>query len=182
MSDPTGRGLVEHWDWASQKGLMNAATAKTLEGACRRVLEDDEDWEALDVTTLDIDQLLNRFKKLHAIDFKPRSLSDYEHRFRRAIASYKKYLADPSSWTYRSRNRRSSISESARAVPETSDSTRAPSLSTELPSEAKAQEYSYPFRPDFLAKLVIPRDAKSDEIARLTAWVRTLATDYKPAP
>jgi len=41
-------------------------------------------------------------------------------------------------------------------------------------------EYAYPFRPDFMARLAIPRDATTDEINRLVAWARTLAVDYKP--
>jgi hypothetical protein len=35
-------------------------------------------------------------------------------------------------------------------------------------------------RPDFLATIQVPRDLKSDEAARLAAFVRTLATDFKP--
>ena len=42
------------------------------------------------------------------------------------------------------------------------------------------QEYVFPIRQDCLAKLVVPRDVKTDEINRLVAWARTLAVDYEP--
>ena len=41
------------------------------------------------------------------------------------------------------------------------------------------QQYRYPFRPGFLAKLVIP-NATSAEVNRLVARAKTLAVDYQP--
>ena len=64
----------------------------------------------------------------------------------------------------------------ARAEERTEDATER----TRIP-DGSLQEYSYPFRPDTLAKLLIPRDSTTAEINRLVAWARTFAVDYEPS-
>lgn len=180
-SRKTGAAFVGHWDYARRKGLMNASTAKSLEASCRRVLETQDDWQNIDIDTLDVDDLLHRFRNLNASDFKPRSLTDYEQRFRRAISSYQSFLENPSAWKYSSRRAPSRRSSTASA--NASDGQRSmqpPELGSESPIPS-SYAYTYPFRKDFMAKLEIPRDATSAEIDRLVAWARTLAIDYDPS-
>ena len=186
MRDTTARALVDHWAWASGKGLMTAPTARALATACRGVLEVQDDWERLDILTLDIDDAFNRFKNLRARDFKPRSLRDYEARFRRAVRSYLEYLKDQTAWKYSTRtstsrvSRRSSQPNRPSDTDKSSDVTKSPDLPVEHPV-GDFQEYVYPFRPDVMAQLIVPRDATTAEINRLVAWARTLAVDYEPS-
>ena len=186
MSESSARALVDHWDWAAEKGLMNRKTAQSIAGACRGVLGVQENWENLDVKTLDVGDLFSRFKNLRASDFTPNSLRDYESRFRRAVESYREYLDDQAGWRFPSRvsssggsprrRRKKSPDEPSTAMERTVDvSGRIDDLGGSL------QEYSYPFRPDTLAKLLIPRDSTTVEINRLVAWARTLAVDYEPS-
>ena len=182
MTDTSARALVDHWGWAAQKGLMNRKTAEAYAGACRGVLRVQDGWENLDVETLDIDDFLRRFKQLRSMDFSPNSLRDYETRFRRAIGSFRKYLDDPAGWRFPSRVSSSHGSARMRRTSDSGESAivrQATDVSDKTPA-GHVQEYFYPFRPDVLATLVIPRDATTAELNRLVAWARTLAVDYEP--
>lgn len=183
MRDSSARGLVDHWLQASRQGSMKASTAQAFALTCRRILEVQESWESLNVESLDVDDALTRFKSLTTRNLRPRTISDYEARFRRAVASYRDYLVNPNSWKYPSRSLRSS---GPIRPPQSRDSDgssqphkHAHAFSATTPS-ASIQEYPYPIRTDVLAKLAIPRDATSAEINRLVAWARTLAIDYEP--
>jgi hypothetical protein len=96
--ETTGRALVDHWDWAASKGLMNSNTAKTFRAACVQVLGVLEDWERTDVRALDPEEVFARFLNVRGRDFAPRSLKDYRGRFKQAVRSYLAYVQDPPSW------------------------------------------------------------------------------------
>jgi len=51
--DTTGKALVEHWNWAAEKGGMNKHTAAGLRAACTQVLGALDNWESVDITSLD---------------------------------------------------------------------------------------------------------------------------------
>ena len=191
MAATSARDLVGHWAWAAKKGLMNTSTARALATACRGVLDVQENWQSLDISTLDVDDAFNRFKKLRARNFTPGSLRTYESRFRRAVASYLRYLDEPSTWKFETRavvGNRSTPSDRPRKiqrkrfrdVDEPTDINPSETAPENSVSVDELQEYLYPIRPDALARLSIPRDANASELSRLVAWVRTLATDYEP--
>ncbi|MDE0661442.1 MAG: hypothetical protein OXI79_17545 [Gammaproteobacteria bacterium] len=182
-SKTSGRSFVEHWAYARQKGLMNQSTASAVETAVRRVLKAEDDWESVDITTIDVDDLVSRFNNLNSNDFKPRSLRDYGQRFRRALTSYKSFLDDPSGWKYGSRTttKRRTSNEERDADANNAKISDEMNLSGQAASSSSAlQAYMYPFRDGILARLEIPRDANTAEINRLVAWARTLAADYEP--
>src|SRR5438874_6630950 len=105
--DTTGKSLVEHWNWAASKGLMNKHTAAGLRAASAQVLSVLDDWENVDITTLDPNDVTTRFKHLCAKKFAPQSLEKYEQRFKQALASYLAYTRDPGAWRPNTRRQRS---------------------------------------------------------------------------
>src|SRR5437588_9672429 len=86
--DGSGRALVEHWSWAAKRGLMNPNTASALRAASSQVLGVLDDWQTVEVRSIDVDDLLTRFVNLRKKDFKPESLETYKHRFRQALNMY----------------------------------------------------------------------------------------------
>lgn len=170
----TGKALVEHWAWAAEKGLILKSSARSMAVSCRRVLEVEQDWEVVDVTTLDIDEFSRRFKTLRALDYKPSSLGDYASRFRRAVLSYREFLREPSKWQFRSRRTNPAASRPKTDQPDSHDA-----VGEDRNGPAGLQQYVYPFRKNVLATLTIPQDATSAEIKRLIAWAQTLAMDYE---
>ena len=188
MHATSAQALVEHWSWASGKGLLKVPTARSLATACRGVLGVQDDWENLDIKTLDINDAFIRFENLRSHDFTQRSLRDYERRFRRAITSYLQYVEDPADWKYPSRaspsrvSRRSSQSNPPSDQDESADVLQpVANVADDSSPKENIQEYMYPFRPDLMARLTIPTDATTAEINRLVAWARTLAIDYEPS-
>jgi hypothetical protein len=97
--ETNARALVDHWNWAADKGVMNRSTAAGLRSTCTRVLAVlGDDWEETDVTRLDVESLLIRFQNLEKKDFKPQVLEVYKQRFRKAVALYLEYLQNPGGW------------------------------------------------------------------------------------
>ncbi len=172
----TGRALVDHWNWAAEKGVMNKNTAAGLRAACTQVLGALGDWESVDIETLDVEDALTRFQNLKKKDFKPAVLETYKRRFRQAVTSYLAYLQDPGGWKPRTVDRsstRENRNDTVRAVDTTTTSQH------ELPQTGFV-EYPYPLRDGQIARLVLPRDLSTSEVKRLSAFLKTLAIDFEP--
>src|SRR5438046_2456882 len=104
--DGTARDFVDHWDWAASKGLLNRNTANALKAAAKRVLLIEGDaWEFINVRSLEVDSLLDRFENLEKKAFTPESLATYRSRFKRAHSLYLSYLADPRNYRPQVRER-----------------------------------------------------------------------------
>src|SRR5438067_705801 len=96
--ETTAKALIDHWAWATKRGLMNANTAGTLRAACAKVLSIFDNLETVDVRQLDVDDTLRRFRNLRGKDLKPDSIEAYEQRFRQALKSFLDYVDDPGAW------------------------------------------------------------------------------------
>lgn len=177
--DTTGKALVEHWNWAVSKGLMNRNTGGALRAACAKVLPAMEDWETLDVRELDVEAALTRFVNLHSQKYKPDSLEAYKRRFRQAVSSFLEYADDPAAWKPAQRepaqrkNGAATTTQSKAAEPRQAKETARGEL-----KGSNLHEYDFPLREDVMAKLVVPRDVTNAEMKRLMAWARTLAVDF----
>lgn len=182
-NDVTALGLVAHWRGASERGLMRDVTARMIAGACRRVLTaQGVGWERLDVETLDVEQALARFREHRGSELTGRTLTLYASRFRHAVSSFRDYLRAPEEWAYhpqRESPRRRSLEENPPAGPRERRST----AQTARPREqgfpdSNLETYRFPFRPDLMVRIDLPRNATAEEIGRLTDWLRPLAMDY----
>jgi hypothetical protein len=175
--DTSGKSLIEHWRWASDKGVMNPNTASAFRAACAQVLSVAEGWESLDVRTIDVDDICRRFQNKRSKDFKPESLDAYKRRFGQAVTLFLKYANDPSSWKAPSQER-ASRKERRNTSLNNGDPTLAPLERTAPPSIASGLvEYPFPLREGRLAYLKLPVDLKVVEVKRLTAYLNTLAVD-----
>ncbi len=174
--EATGKALVDHWEWAASKGIMNKNTAMGLRTACVQVLSVVDDWESVDIRNLDIEETLTRFQNLRSKQFKPQVLEEYKRRFRQAVSSFLEYLEDPGNWNPTTRK---PTGRAPRSDRETSRTQEPAALSgRELPS-AGLVEYPFPLREDQNVRLVLPRDLKKSEVKRLAAFMNTLAVDYE---
>lgn len=174
----TGKAMVDHWNWAAEKGLMNKNTANSLRAACTQVLGVLEDWEERDINQLDLDDVINRFTNLRAQDFKPKTLRDYENRFRRAVQLFQDYIRDPSSWspTKSNTSSRRSPKKSETKPPKTEDSTG--DERNALGETTGLVTYPFPLRQDIIAYLQLPDDLTSDEVKRLHIFMQALVVEF----
>src|SRR5258705_13330597 len=96
--DKNGKALIDHWEWAASKGLMNKTSARLLRTACEQVLSVEENWENLDIESLDVEEALRRFQNLKGRDLAPQSLKAYRRRFTQGVASFLDRVRDPENW------------------------------------------------------------------------------------
>ena len=178
-TNTTGRQLVDHWTWAAGKGLMNRNSALGLRAACAQVLSVLDNWEEIDVTSIDVEDLLKRFKNLRARDFNPSSLDAYEKRFRNAIASFLEYIRNPSAWKPASRaprRQREANDESNGKNLESAAAVRVSSASERV-EERGLIEYPFPLRDKLVARLMLPRDLTVADVKRLSGFMTALVVD-----
>jgi hypothetical protein len=181
--ESNGKALIDHWGWAAQKGLMNKNTAGGLKAACSTVLGALDNGMEVDIQSLDVDGALTRFKNLRHKKFKPKVLETYDGRFRRAVQSYKEYLADPAGWKPRvverpGRHGKSNGSPSNATAQQGAERRSAIAAAAGIP-QSNLMEYPFPIREGIMARLILPRDLKQTEVKRLTAFVSTLAVDFE---
>jgi hypothetical protein len=179
--DATCKSLIEHWNWAAEKGLMNRNTAASLKAACAAVVGSIDGLADLDVGRLDVDDTLKRFVNLKRREFAPRTLGEYERRFRYAVTSYRAFLHDPGTWDGKSRRRRAR-EEPARLSAEVATPVH-PGLSSEPLSNRseKMIDYPYPLRDGYTARILVPRDLTLAEVRKLSGFLATLCSDYDPS-
>jgi hypothetical protein len=175
----TGLAFVRHWDWVAEKGLMAPASARAIRAAVSQILKIEDNWESVDMRSLDIDGLFARFRNLSKIA--PGSLAAYESRFRSGLQSYLAYLDNPTS--YQPKTRRAaprddkttpaSKRKSSVDVASTSVGSTIPTPITS--SSAKLVVYPFPVRPGVFAELKLPADLTVDEALRLSAFLKAVA-------
>ncbi len=175
----TGLAFVKHWDWVAEKGLMPASTARAIRASVSQILKIDENWENIDVTRLDVDSMIARFRNLSKLA--PGSLATYESRFRSGLESYLSYLNNPASYQPRVRKagQREDKQVSKSKSPGGAKTTAASLDSSAIPptggSTTKLVVYPFPVRPNVFAELKLPADLTLDEASRLSAFLKAIA-------
>lgn len=178
--DRTCKGLIEHWDWAAKKGLMNKNSAGSLRAACTQVLSAVDGSASIDIDDLDIDDAITRFNNLKARNFTPKTVKEYGKRFERAVHSFRSYISDPSGW------KPSSSPKSGRKKPQNEPTLQEKTEVTTIPTgglDTTPDLISYPFplRPDRIAHLNLPNDLTADEVQRLNKFMEALVVDFEQA-
>lgn len=186
--DTSGRALVEFWKRVADKGLMKANTANAFRAACSQILAVDEDWQATDVATLNVEQLLRRFQNKRHADFKPDSLEAYKRRFQTALRSFLEYAEDPSSWKPpgQERNRRrdqgDNLEDERPSAPRSVSPPKEPADREQSSEYSEYIEYPFPLRPGRIARLKLPIDLTRTEVKRLAAFISTLNVEPEESP
>lgn len=181
--ETTGKVFVEHWSHAAEKGDMNKNTAAAMRAACVQVLSAlDDHWEEIDIRELDVEEALRRFQNLRAKEFKQKTLDAYARRFTQAVASYLAYAKNPRSWKPHARERMVRSRRVAGHAQTVDNVNRDDEVARAArPPQGSLVEYPFPLRDGLTARLMLPRDLKSAEVKRLTAFMATLAVDFESA-
>ena len=94
-----GQGLLEFCDRIGERGDLNLSSAKALRSTARTILGiESADLATIDLRTLNVDELLERFGRLKKGDYSEGSLETYRSRFRLSVAMYLAWLADDPNW------------------------------------------------------------------------------------
>jgi hypothetical protein len=178
--ETTGKALVEHWDWAAGKGLMNSNTARVLRNACYQILSGvfPGEWEQLDLSRVNPDEIFTRFQNLRGKDLTPRSLQDYRRRLQQALDSYQSYVADPASWKGPGQDGSPRAESNSRKVGRLNTAKNSPGLreASKNDTDDRLIEYPFPIR-DMTATVRLPRDLTIVEAKRLAGFIASLVME-----
>lgn len=175
--EATGKQFVEFWSWAAQKRLMNENTAYAFSSPVRKIISVNENWENLDISKLDVEDVIQRFQNIHGKEFKPESLNAYFRRFRQAHSLYLQYVENPTAWKYKGQQSSTRKQKSKKA-----DKNQSAEDTFEMPimqgsNSTQMVDYPFPLRENCIVRLKLPTDLKASEVERLTTFMRTLVTN-----
>lgn len=179
--DMSKRALLEFLEYAGSKGLMNSATVSARRAAVNKVLGILEEDEAADVTTLDLDQVMDRFFNLNRSTYKPESMAAYKSRVKSSIEDFIAYQSNPLGF-------RSASSSAVRRTPEKrrEASGQAAGANTDAPEagggivsrpSAMSSIMPIPIRSDLTVYIQgLPFDLTKSEANRIANVIRALAS------
>ncbi|HZM64018.1 MAG TPA: hypothetical protein VFB59_02695 [Candidatus Saccharimonadales bacterium] len=195
----TAQGVVDFLSSLVKKGRSRPGVVAPLKIALTKILEKTEgdNWQRVDVTKLDVDDAIVRFKNLTLGTYTDASYRAYELRAKRAIDWYKHFLANPG-WVPKE-SHRAITTESKRQVKADEDKggqarsndKSAPIQARELPSSdnathssapyqpPKAEPISYPFplQSGDMARIYMPKSVTKTDIARLSTFLEALVIE-----
>jgi hypothetical protein len=178
--DTSGISFVRFWDLVSEMGLIKRNTARALSVATRKVLGVEENWENLDITVMDLDAIIETFKRRSGDVYNTETINAYVNNFRRALNVYLDYLDDPAGW------RKFAASESGKTLDLAvkSDWRRGEwikaSAAEEISEEARDVDLrAYPFRlrANCIIELQLPVDLDRKDVKRLKKFLSALMLD-----
>ncbi|NIS79820.1 MAG: hypothetical protein GTO14_06350 [Anaerolineales bacterium] len=156
---------------------MNVNSARSLGGACKQVLSIEEHWETIDVSTIDVEDLLQRFVAARERDYSPRTVAAYALRFKRALRLYLEYLESPETWQPPKSPVRAILEErELRDTPSVSQRSFFPKSSTSQ-SGTRMICYPFPLREDCIVQLQLPVELTSTDVKHLTSYLQTLVLE-----
>lgn len=192
-ADPnTGAGLIEFLDAAIDKGWFNVSTAKALRTASTKILSVENGWETVDLRTLDVDHLYERFQNLKRNEYSDDSMRIYKTRFTQALKMHLGRLDNDPAWkTYGPAAKGSATKppngsgkpraqkSSNASTTATADASTPPTTSggDGTPESTSLMRFPFPLRENLDVSLSLPRDLTKDEAARLSAFISTLARE-----
>lgn len=189
VQDGTGAGLIAFLNWAIAKNELVDATASALRTGCQKVLSVEEDPNAVDLRTANLDNIIDRFKTKHRMDMKDRTREQYEQRFRQSVEMYMKWLDNDPTWKPTTRRRTSTPKPSSNGGAAKVSAPSTPNVAAETPSASQGGgthhgpaliTYPFPIRPGLQGKISLPEDLTMREAKRIAAFVSTLALEEEP--
>jgi len=190
-----GQGLIEFCARMGERGDLNPSTARAFSSTARKILTvESSDLAAIDLRSLDLDDLFSRFLNIHKADYSEGSIDTYRSRLRQSVTLYLAWLDDEPNWKAAGRiaNERPSRpgnssrpSSSRRPKPARRDVKTSEAEPVTAPDDAtravpadsgvRLMTYDVPLRHDLIVRVTLPLDLTTEDAERLAAFVRVLA-------
>ncbi len=179
ISAGTAAGLMEYCDFLIEKGYVSGAAVNPWKSATKQVLQtvEGEGYLSTDVQSLDLDDLMERYATLSRGNVKQETLEAYRTRVRRALDSYRQYLADPSGWrppTPRAPRTRTSSSQER---PKTTNGNGATAHTGDQNGNGNGItviDYPFPLQSGQMAHVRLPSMLEKEDADRLGRFLQTL--------
>ena len=174
--------LIVFLDKAAGRGDLKTATANALKASCNKVFSILSDNEKQDLSTIDLDQTFGRFKNRND-DLNPDSLKTYRSRTNKAVTEFLKFREDPENWkpSISQRAKKAKQNTNGRNENEYKKTSLADRIRDHKRIESDTLTHNYPLRSNITITISgLPRDLKSIEAKRLSAFLQALCEDYEP--
>lgn len=168
--------LGKFLDYLAEKGLMAKATAQARKAAASQVLAILDASEAKDVTTVDVEDIVSRFARLHGNRYTPQSLTTYKSRLRSALDDFRSYLSNPLAFRPAVQGReRTKNAKTASSSPVTSEA-RSDPVRSNPPPMAASNILPIQIRADLTVYIQgLPFDLSEAEARKIAAVVTAMA-------
>ncbi|MEZ5119613.1 MAG: hypothetical protein R2686_06890 [Candidatus Nanopelagicales bacterium] len=182
----SAQGLLDFLTWTGDKHEIVESTASALRTGCQKVLSVEDDLLLLDLRSADIDNIVERFRVSSRVKMKPRTVDQYEQRFRQSVDMYQRYLNGDPDWkpSSRARNNPSSGKPGAKRAVTVKQSQAEARTTAPRPRNGDRDlgisdliAYPFPLRPGLTAQVHLPADVTSREAKRLAAFIAALSVD-----
>ena len=101
--------LYEFLEFMGGKGLLKKTTASARKDASKTILGILDENEAVDLSKVDLESVIQRHRNIATSRIKPRTLTTYESRTRTAVRDFLEYVENPSGWKPSTKQRASRV-------------------------------------------------------------------------
>jgi hypothetical protein len=182
----TAAGAVQYLDFLSNRGHLTTGSVKALKTGFTKVIKTlgGNEWESIDVRSIDIDEYMIRFANMTHGQYNAASLTDYKSRVKKVLSWYAHFLSTPG-WVpdVKSRMRNSKASKDSATVTQTLPLTSEAPLSTTsnlvIPSTtlSKLVAFPFPLSDGTLANLYLPPSINASDAKRMARFIETLVIE-----
>jgi len=181
LNDKTPAGALAYCDYLTSKGYATAAQVNPWRTAIQRVFEtvEGDGWESLDLTTIDLDEYLARFRTLAGAQYKAESITAYARRIRNALDAQTHFIDTGRPPTFRQRGTKAKEEQTGSVVKmdERQKAMAASTAGAGVTPTPGMTDFPYPLGDGRMVTLRLPARLKSDDVNRLCAFIRTLQDD-----
>ncbi len=183
ITSRTGAGLMKFYEVQLKKHELSEGVVSPLRSASKRMLEVEDDPDSVDLTTLDVDGLVHRFRTKNRAQLTDMSFAAYESRFRRGLGMYFRWLDHDPNWAGKATKNPVSGRRTGRNIRPTSEQATA----DQEPNAVAAQVAHVDSQPELFdyhvalvdskvtAILRLPRTYTTGDAARMAALINALA-------
>lgn len=195
ITSRTGAGLMRFYEVQLKKHVLSEGVVSPLRSASKRILEVEDDPDSVDLTTLDVDGLVHRFRIKNRAQLTDMSFAAYESRFRRGLGMYSRWLAHDPNWAGKVRsqgggpakNKTTKNAVSSRHIGKNIQPTLERGTADQEPNSVAAQVAHVDSQPELFdyhvalvdskvtAILRLPRTYTTGDAARMAALINALA-------
>lgn len=173
--------LLEFLDYLARKGLMNKTTALSRKAAVNNVLGILDEEEADDVSILDLDDAMMRFRNVYGMKYTPDSLSTYKSRVKSSIEDFLSYRENPMAFKVgRSTNGKKAVDRHKSGESRTSElvAKQLPLTVERATPSASPTILPIPLRADLIIYIQgLPYNLTSSEASKIANVVKAMAVE-----
>lgn len=179
ITSGTANGLLEYFDYLTNRGYGRTSTVDPWRSATRQILqttEGTEDYGEVDIRGMDVDAYLSRYETLARGGLRAESIETYGRRFRRAVETYREFLNTGRPPAFRPPRMRRERPVVATPSP-TPDPTNPPAHTPAAVSGGGLIDYPFPLKSGQVAYVRLPMRVERSDIERMTLFLRSLVLE-----